>query len=84
MKELEKHNSSREKRSCMDSTLTLKQMVEKRLEHNFQTHLAFIDLIKVYDSVLLPKLWTALENQGIGHKNKRGKESLHWYEDIRR
>jgi hypothetical protein len=52
-------------RSCIDNVFCLKQTIEKRLEHNMETHMVFIDLQKAYDSVPLAKLWQVLEDKNI-------------------
>lgn len=40
---------------------SIRQVMDKRLAYNLETHLIFIDLRKVYDRVTLSKLWSAME-----------------------
>ena len=65
MYDVEEQNGFRAGRSCADSLFTLKQVVEKRIARNMETHVVFIDLTKAYDSVPLTKLWNIMEQQGI-------------------
>jgi hypothetical protein len=43
---------------------TLKQVIEKRREFNLETHLAFIDYNKAFDSVDRNKLWNRMQQRG--------------------
>ncbi len=40
-------------------------MTDKRLAHNLESHLVFVYLRKVYDTVPLNKLWMAMEKQDV-------------------
>lgn len=64
-KEEEEQNGFRAGRSCSDNLFCLKQVLEKRLARNLETHMIFIDLKKAYDSVPLSKLWLAMSENGI-------------------
>lgn len=48
-------------RSCTDNIFVLRQIIEKRKNHNLSTHLIFIDLEKAYDTVPLKKLFEVLQ-----------------------
>ena len=48
----EEQNGFRAGRSCIDGIFSLRQLIDKRLARNLETHLVFIDLEKAYDSVL--------------------------------
>ena len=50
------------------------------MAHNLQTHIVFIDLTIVYDSVPLAILWRAMENQGISSKYIKSTKQL--YKDM--
>ena len=62
---MEKQSGFREGRSCIDNILTLRQVTDKRLAHNLETHLVYVDLQKAYDSVPLLKMWEAMKRQGV-------------------
>ena len=61
----EEQNGFRAGRSCTDGVFCIRQVITKRLAHNQDTHLVFIDLAKAYDSIPLCKLWQTMESQGI-------------------
>lgn len=65
MVNIEEQSGFRAGRSCVDNTFSLRQLIEKRLERNLETHIIFIDLEKAYDSVPLCKLFEVLNNSGI-------------------
>jgi hypothetical protein len=52
----EGQNGFRRGTSCSHSYFTLKILIEKHREFNFETHLAFIDFVKVFDKVNRKKL----------------------------
>ena len=52
-------------RSTVDNIFTIKIAVEKRVQHNRETHIALIDLEKAYDSVPISQLWKELEHLNI-------------------
>lgn len=49
----------------IDNIFCLKPTIEKRLAHNMDTHIVFIDLQKTYDTVPLTMLWQVLKTKGI-------------------
>ena len=63
--DIEEQSGFRSGRSCLDNTFTLKQVLEKRIARNMDTHLIFIDLEKAYDSVPLDRLFKTLRKRGI-------------------
>ncbi|KAJ4443024.1 hypothetical protein ANN_04674 [Periplaneta americana] len=48
---VEEQNGFRRGRSCADSYFTLKLLIEKNREFNIETHFAFIDFEKVFDTL---------------------------------
>lgn len=65
IKDVEEQNGFRAGRSCIDGIFCLRQIIDKRLAHNLETHMVFIDLTKAYDNVPLEKLWEVLRHQNI-------------------
>ena len=63
-KESEEQNGFRAGRSCIDGVLTIKNVIDKKIERK-SVHLVFVDLQKVYDTVSLNKLLPCLERQQI-------------------
>ena len=55
----------REGRGCSDMIFTLRQLVEKTIEHHSKQFLIFVDLTKAYDSVPREALWCALQKLGV-------------------
>ena len=55
----------RKGRSCSDMIFTVRQLVEKTIEHGAKLFLVFVDLSKTYDSVPRAALWHALHKLGI-------------------
>jgi hypothetical protein len=53
----------RKGRSCTDAIFTLKQVIEKRIEHNCETHIVFVDLEKASDDVNRNMLWDIMEKR---------------------
>jgi sorting nexin-29 len=53
-------NGFRKGRSCTDSVFTLKMLIDKRHEYNFETLIAFVDYEKAFDRVNRQKLWEIL------------------------
>jgi len=62
---LEEQNGFRKGRSCMDCIFSASQIIEKRIEFNIPTYIAFIDLKKAFDSVDRDKLWNIMTSKGI-------------------
>lgn len=54
----------RKGRSTIDDIFTLKQIIEKRVEFNRETHLAFVDIEKAFDNVNRCKLWSIMKEEG--------------------
>ena len=52
-------------RGCNDKIFVVKQIVEKMIEKNKKTYMAFVDLEKAYDNVSGEKLWKVLDNLGF-------------------
>jgi len=52
-------------RGCSDMTFTLRQLVEKSIEHRSKQFITFVDLQKAYDSIPRKALWRALEKLGV-------------------
>lgn len=65
IEDVEEQSGFRTGRSCTDNTFVLRQLLEKRMARNLETHLVFIDLRKAYDSVPLSKLWPTLRENGV-------------------
>ena len=53
----------RKGRSCTHAIFTVKQVIEKRKEHNLPLFLLFIDYEKAYDNVNRDKLWELMDNK---------------------
>ena len=64
-------------RSCIDNISTLRQLLEKRMARNLETHLVFVDLQKAYDSVPLVKLWPAMIESGVSRILVRAVKALY-------
>ncbi|XP_030765674.1 uncharacterized protein LOC115889741 [Sitophilus oryzae] len=52
-------------RSCIDNLFTIQQLREKRNSREEDTHLAFVNLQKAYDSIPRVKLWYILEQLDV-------------------
>ena len=55
----------REGHGCSVMIFTVRQLVEKTIEHHSKQFLIFIDLTKAYDSVPREALWCALQKLGV-------------------
>ena len=55
----------RKGRGCTDMIFTVRQLVEKAIEHQARQFFLFIDLKKAYDSVSRKAMWCALEKLGV-------------------
>jgi len=52
-------------RGCPDAFFSLKMALKKRKEHNLDSWVLFIDLIKAFDTVPHAALWAVLRRRGI-------------------
>ncbi|HYS62000.1 MAG TPA: reverse transcriptase family protein [Gemmatimonadales bacterium] len=73
----ESQNGFRKGRSCTDASYTVKLLMEKRVEHNLETHICFIDLEKAYDRVNRNKLFEVLNDLGVSGKIRRVIQSIY-------
>lgn len=64
-------------RGCLDAVFTVKLAMKKRREHNSETWIMFLDLVKAFDRVPRELLWTVLEKFGVPSKLVRIIKSLH-------
>ena len=55
----------RKARGCSDMIFTVRQLVEKSIEHRSKQFIIYVDLKKAYDSVLREDLWLAFKKLGI-------------------
>ena len=55
-------------RGCNDQIFAVKQIVEKTIEKDKKTYMAFVDSEKAYDSVSREKLWKVLDEYGVKGK----------------
>ena len=46
-------------------TFTVRQLVEKSIEHTTKLYITFVDLRKAYDSVPREALWVVLKRLGV-------------------
>ena len=65
---MESQNGFRPDRGCTDGLFTLKLALQKCKEHSVDTHTAFIDLVKAFDSVPRDGMWAVLRKLGIPSK----------------
>ena len=57
----------RKDRGCSDMIFTVRQLVDKSIEHRSKQFIIYVDLKKAYDSVPREDLWQALRKLGIPH-----------------
>jgi len=55
-------------RSCIDAIFTVKMALKKRAEHNQETYVLFLDLVKAFDRVPRVLLWQILDKSGVPRK----------------
>ena len=58
----------RQGRGCTDAVFTVKLPLKKRREHNLETWVLFIDLVKAFDRVPRDMLWCILLKFGVSEK----------------
>ena len=64
-------------RGCNDQIFAVKRIVEKTIEKDKKTYMAFVDLDKAYDSVSREKLWKVLDEYGVKGKLLRAVQALY-------
>ena len=64
-------------RGCQDAIFAVNIAIKKRREHNKETWIMFLDLVKVFDRVPRDMLWAVLEKLGTPIKLIRLIKSLH-------
>ena len=64
-------------RSCMDAIFALRLALKKRKEHDLESWVLFIDLVKAFDRVPRPMLWCVLKKFGVPPKSVCLLMSLH-------
>ena len=69
--------SFRSGRSTVDMMFVLRQLQEKCREQHKELHLAFIDLVKAFDTVCRPLMWQLRIKVGIPPKVATIIQSLH-------
>jgi hypothetical protein len=57
-KMLESQNGFCKGRACTDASFTIKLLMEKRIEHNLEMHMCFVDLEKAYNNVNRKRLYS--------------------------
>ena len=61
----EYQNGFTSRRGCADGLFSIKMALQKRKEHELDTWLLFIDLVKAFDTVPRSSLWKVLAKYGV-------------------
>lgn len=61
----------RKNRGTREAILALKLIIEKRMEMNMKTFIAFIDIEKAFDNVKWDKMFQILKAIGINYRDRR-------------
>ena len=67
----------RQERGCLDAVFTVKLAMKKRREHQQETWILFLDLVKAFDRVPRELLWEVLLKSGVPPKLVSIIKSLH-------
>jgi len=73
----------RRERGCMDAVFSVKLAMMKRREHQQETWILFLDLVKAFDRVPRELLWEVLLKSGVPPKLVRIIKSLHRNFDVK-
>ena len=76
-KVMDEQGGFRAGRGCNDQIFAVKQIVEKTIEKDKKTYMAFVDLEKAYDSVSREKLKKVLDEYGVKGKLLRAVQALY-------
>ena len=76
-KVMDEQGGFRAGRGWNDQIFVVKQIVEKTIEKDKKTYMAFVDLEKAYDSVSREKLWKVLDEYGVKGKLLRAVQALY-------
>ena len=76
-KVMDEQGGFRTGRGCSDQIFAVKQIVEKTIEKDKKTYMAFVDLEKAYDNVSREKLWKVLDEYGVNGKLLRAIQALY-------
>ncbi|KAL4100956.1 hypothetical protein QTP88_020980 [Uroleucon formosanum] len=71
LKNLDEHTKSLRERGTREAILTLRLIIERRLDENLPTYITFIDLEKAFDKVDWFLLFGTLKRRGIDWKDRR-------------
>ena len=76
-KVMDEQGGFRAGRGCNGQIFAVKHIVEKTIEKDKKTCMAFVDLEKAYDSVSREKLWKVLDEYGVKGKLLRAIQALY-------